>query len=245
MKRLRNSVIKWLVVALLCLLLGFLLGKFKQDILQDQLTVMTLDIETMKVRNARLETDLARQQITSVSDQQTIKSLIQGHKQLQDELAIVNNKLFFYQGVIAPELETTGVKVHSFDISQNGDSANWNYELVLMQSQKGRRFLKGDINVSLSIFEGEKLKQIKLSELSEQVENSFRFKYFQTIQGTFSLPSEITVDEVIVQLSVAGNRWYKAQNVEERYDWRVLTTEDIGDLSEFDSSESADLPLNK
>jgi len=243
MKRLRNSVIKWLVVALICLLLGFLLGKFKQDILQEKLTVMTLDLQTMKVRNARLATDLSRLQVTSVSDQQTIKSLIQGHKQLQDELAIVNNKLFFYQGVISPELETVGVKVHSFQMTQHGQSENWDYELVLMQSQKGRRLLKGNLDVSLSIFEGEKLKNIKLSDLSDSVESNFKFKYFQTIQGSFSLPAEITVDEVIVQLSVVGNRWYKAQNVEERYDWRVLTTEDIGDLSEFDSRINVENPV--
>ena len=237
MKRLRNSVIKWLVVALICLLLGFLLGKFKQDILQDQLTVMAVDLQTMKVRNSRLEADLSRLQVTSISDQQSIKSLVETHKQLQDEIAIVNNKLFFYQGVISPELETTGVKVHSLQLTHNVQSESWDYELVLMQSQKGRRFLKGNINIMLSVFEGESLTQINLSDLSEQQENSFRFKYFQTIQGTFSLPAEVTVDEVIVQLSVAGNRWYKAQNIEERYDWRVLTTDDIGDLSEFDSSE--------
>ncbi|MCP4320785.1 MAG: hypothetical protein GY951_03395 [Psychromonas sp.] len=243
MKRLRYSVVKWLVVALICLLLGFLLGKFKQDILEEQLSVMTLDLQTMKIRNGRLETDLSRLQVTSISEQQTIKSLIQGHKQLYDELAIVNNKLFFYQDVIAPELETMGVKVHSFQLTQSGKSEGWNYELVLMQSQKGRRFLNGKIDISLSIFEDDKLKQVKLSDLTEEQENGFRFKYFQTIQGSFSLPAEITVDEVIVKLSVAGSRRYKEQNLEERYDWRVLTTKDIGDLSEFDNSESSKVAI--
>ena len=143
MKRLRNSVVKWLVVSLLCLLLGFLLGKFKQDILEEQLSVMTVDLQTMKTRNARLDTDLSRIEIMASSDKQTIESLLESNKQLQDELAVVNNKLFFYQGVISPELETTGVKVHSFELTKNEENENWDYELVLMQSQKGHRFLTG------------------------------------------------------------------------------------------------------
>ncbi len=230
------------MVALICLLLGFLLGKFKQELLIDKIAVITTDLITIKVRNDHLETNFSRLQMNLTSNQQTVKSLIESNKQLQDELAIVNNKLFFYERVISPELETTGVKVHSFEITNNSQTGFWDYELVLMQSQKGRRFLKGRFELYLSIFEGEELKKIALSELTDELTNSFKFKYFQTIQGSFSLPEKMTVDEVILQLTVAGNRWYKTQNLEERYDWRVLTTKDIGDLSEFDSSESRVVP---
>jgi hypothetical protein len=124
--------------------------------------------------------------------------------------------------------------VHSFEITRNEETESWDYELVLMQSQEGRRFLNGSIEIFLSLFEGENLKEISLPGVSESVTNNFKFKYFQSIQGNFSLPAEVTIDEVIVQLSVAGNRNHKAQNVEERYDWRVLTTQNSGDLSEFD-----------
>jgi hypothetical protein len=241
-KRLRNSVVKWLVVSLLCLLLGFLLGKFKQDILDEKLSVMAGDLHTMNMRNQRVETDLSRVQVISVSDQQTIKSLLQSNKQLQNEIAIVNNKLYFYEGVISPELEKTGVKVHSFEITENAQTGGWDYELVLMQSKNGRRFLTGNIDISLSVFEGENLKRLSLSTLSETLEQSFKFKYFQTVQGNFVLPEGMAVDEVIVNLNVAGNRWYKAQSVEQLYDWRVLTTHDVGDTSEFDSSDNRATP---
>ncbi|PKG38574.1 DUF6776 family protein [Psychromonas sp. Urea-02u-13] len=242
MKRLRNSVVKWLVISLLCLLLGFFLGKFKQDILDEKLSVMAVDLHTIKIRNQRVETDLSRVQIISVSDQQTIKSLLQSNKQLQNELAIVNNKLYFYEGVISPELEKTGVKAHSFEMTENAKTGGWDYELVLMQSKKGRRFLSGNIDISLSIFEGENLKKVSLSALTETLEKSFKFKYFQTVQGSFVLPEGMMVDEVIVNLNVVGNRWYKAQRVEQLYDWRVLTTHDVGDASEYDSSDNSTTP---
>lgn len=242
MKRLRNSVIKWLVFALVCLLLGFLLGRFKQALLIDKIALMTTDIATIKTRNERLETDFERLNIMSISKQQTVSSLIESNKQLQDELTIASNKLFFYERVISPDLKATGVKVYSFDITKNNQTNVWDYELVLMQSQKGRHVLKGKFKLYLSIFEGEVLKKIALSELTDKPINNFKFKYFQTIKGSFSLPEKMTVDEVILQLNVAGNRWYKAQNIEERYDWQVLTTKDNVDLGEFDSSESSVAP---
>lgn len=238
MKRLRNSFVKWLVVSLMCLLLGFLLGKFKQDILDEQLSVVNIELQTVQERNTSLEKDFSRLQVNSESEQQTIKSLLHTNKQLQDELAAANNKLFFYERVIAPELETTGVKVYSFSVVKNELTEQWDYELVLMQSQKGRRFLSGKFDISVSVFEDEKLKNITLNELSEEVASDFKFKYFQTIQGAFSLPEEVTVDEVVIQLNVAGSRWYKAQRIEERYDWRVLTSNDISNLSEFDNAEN-------
>lgn len=240
MKQIRNSVVKWLLVSLLCLLLGFLLGKFKQDILNEQLAVITLELQSMNTRNEGLETDIAGFQAVSIAEQQAIASLVQKNKDLQDELSSVNNKLFFYERVISPELEKKGVEVHSFEITRNESEQQWEYELVLMQSQKGRRFLNGKFSINFSAFEGEELKLIALTELNEDQKGSFKFKYFQTIKGAFSLPEEITVDEVILQLSVPGNRWHKAQSVEQRYDWRVLTTENISDLDEFDSNISVE-----
>lgn len=241
MKRLRDGVVKWLVVALLCLLLGFLLGKFKQDILNEHLSVMLAELNSIEERNHNLEAELSRLEVNVDAEQQTIKSLVQSNKQLQEELADVNNKLFFYERVVAPELETTGVEVYSFELSDNPEIKGWDYQLVLMQSQKDRRFLSGKFDISFSIFEGEQLKTVSLTALTDEVIDSFKFKYFQTLQGSFSLPENAEVDEVVVKLTVASNRWNKAQNLEQRYDWRVLTTKDIGNLSEFDTTENSEV----
>jgi len=230
--------VKWLVVSLFSLLLGFLLGKFKQDVLTNQISVMSLELQEAQTRNEILQTTVSRLQISAASETQSIKSLMHHNKQLQDELSAVNNKLFFYERVVAPELESAGVKIYSFEVTQNTHTKEWDYQLVLMQSQKERRLLKGKYAITLSVFEDEKLTQIALSELTQSSENTFKFKYFQTLQGAFTLPDGMTIDEVVIRLNVTGNRWYKAQSQEERYDWRVLTTKDIDNLSEFDNNES-------
>ena len=239
MKRLRNNAVKIAVACMICLLLGFLLGKFKQDLLLEKIAVINIDNQALQVRNASLDSELSRLQVNAVSEQQSIKSLLESNKQLENALASANNKLVFYERVVAPELAEKGIQVYSFEITKNQLTKQWDYQLVLMQSQKERRLLKGKFNITLSVFEGDKLQQVKLSTLVKDIGNSFKFKYFQTIQGSYSLPETFTVDEVIINLSVPGNRWYKAQKREARYDWRVLTAEDSGNLSEFDSRESS------
>lgn len=226
-----------IVIYLLCLLIGFLLGKYKQDRLMDEMSVMSINNQALQIRNTSLDSELSRLQVSDTLQQQKIRNLVQSTQQLTAELALTKKKLFFYERVLAPELEVTGVNVHTFEVAKNHLTNEWEYQLVLMQSQKGRRLLKGKFDITLSVFEGDQLKQLKLSKLTKENNRSFQFKYFQTIEGAFLLPENITVDEVTISLSVAGSRWYKAQKREQRYDWRVLTTKDLGDLSEFDSSE--------
>lgn len=239
MQRLKNNALKMLLACVLCLLLGFLLGKFKQQLLSEQIEVLTSEVQDLQGQHLALESKLTGVQLNNAADKQTIESLLANNKALQDDLVVANNKLFFYERVVAPELETKGVQVYSFEVTKNELTEMWNYQLVLMQSQKQRRLLKGQFDITLAVFENEQLRQIALSELSQDKSNSFKFKYFQTIQGDFSLPEGVSVDEVIINLSVPGNRWYKAQKLEARYDWRVLTATDSSQLSEFDSGESS------
>lgn len=237
MKRLRNNTVKVLITCLFCLLLGFLLGKFKQDLLLEKIAAMDVDIQALQIRNERLDSDYSRLQVNITSQKQSIKNLLESNKQLEDELASANNKLFFYERVVAPELAAKGVQVYSFEVTKNQQTELWDYRLVLMQSQQDRRLLKGKYEISLSVFDGDKLQLVELSTLTEKIGSNFKFKYFKTVKGSFSLPKTFTVDEVIIKLSVPSNRWYKAQHHESRYDWRVLTAEDSSNLSEFDGND--------
>ena len=68
--------------------------------------------------------------------------------------------------------------------------------------------------------------------------DTFKFKYFQTIKGVFTLPPEVQIDEVILALNVPGNRWHKGQRVEQRYNWQTLIKKDDEDLMGFDTVKS-------
>ncbi|WP_051303141.1 hypothetical protein [Psychromonas aquimarina] len=88
MKRLKNSFIKWLLTAVLCLLLGFLLGKFKQDILQGSLSAVKIELQSMQVEKVEQVKQIAHLQAQRQTDQQTITSLTQENKKLNEALRL-------------------------------------------------------------------------------------------------------------------------------------------------------------
>lgn len=234
MRRLKKNVIRWTALSMICLLCGFLLGQFKHNMLMDTLATANVNLQMIKDAQSDLSKEFARLQVKSMIDDETINSLHKENKNLNEKLNTVSDKLFFYERVVAPEKGTSGVKIYSFMVTKNVDNGKWDYELVLMQAQKGRRFLNGSFNIDFSVFAGETLKTISLESISAHVQSKFKFKYFQTIKGSFNIESDITVDEVIVNLKIKGNRWYKAQQLHQRYDWRILTEKDAENLSEFD-----------
>ena len=234
MKRLRKSFIKWLVVSLFCLLLGFLLGKFKQTLLegellqtQQQLTQQTQDRLLRVKKIARFETQ-------AQLDKLAIQALVEENKILNGTLAEAKNKIYFYERVIAPEKEGRGVKIYSFNVEKNKHTGLWEYELVLMQLQKGQRLLQGQFELQVSFVEQDKLYKKSLKKFTDDSENTFKFKYFQKLKGAFSLPDDMQIDEVLITLNVQGDRRNKPQEIEKSYDWRVLLNKSNEPLSEFD-----------
>ncbi|MCW8994739.1 MAG: hypothetical protein OQK77_02875 [Psychromonas sp.] len=233
MKRLKKSVIKWIVVALLCLFSGFLLGKFKIDILQESLALMKVDLQTVNAEKVELSQKVAALETDQITDKQTIKRLTEENKKLNEQLSDLENKLYFYERVVAPELHTSGVQIYSFSVYKSSETALWNYKLVLMQAQKGRRFLKGQFELDFSVLKNQHRKNVSIRKFSEAFNPAFQFKYFQTIEGAFTLPPEIQLEEVVVKLNVPGNRWYKRQQLEQRYKWEALINKEDNNLSEL------------
>lgn len=242
MRRLRKHFIKWMTVSLICLLMGFLLGKFKQDILIDSLHMMEVDLQELKQAKIKLSKESAVYQAQVMTDKKMIAELTQENKALNEKISITSNKLYFYERVMAPELNESGVKVFSFSIEKNRKTMHWDYELVLMQAQKNRHFVKGLFDITFTVFDDDVLKSIPLSSLNSPSVNengglAFKFKYFQTLKGSFNLPVNMSVDEVVLQIDVSKSRWYKGQNIEQRYEWQGLINDDQGESSEFDTEE--------
>lgn len=230
MTRLKYSFIKWLVVVSLCLLLGFLLGKLRLDILQNSLDIMEANLQQSRAEKIQLFKDMTHLDTLMMSDRQSINLLTQDNKNLNNQINELSQKLYFYERVVAPELHEYGVQVYSFTVDQNAETQQWNYELTLMQAPKGRRLLTGNFALNFSVVKDLQLQNISINELTDTPETTFKFKYFQTIKGSFTLPTAIQVEDVILTLNVAGNRWYKTQQIEQRYPWQSLIEKEDDNL---------------
>lgn len=242
MKRYRKSFFKWMIISLMCLYFGFMVGKFKQDILENSIQLLELDVTSLRAENQSLTEQLNVIQADLIAEKQINEALSLENKELNAALDANHNKLYFYERVVAPELAVKGLNIYSFQVTRSEDQNLWFYELVLMQSQKGRRWLKGKVDIIFDQADDTKGKQkaLRLSELDKTFKPTFKFKYFQRIKGQFILPEDMQADQLFVVAEAAGNRWNRAQRVEKVYDWKDFINRGAIELKELENQAESE-----
>jgi hypothetical protein len=233
MKRLRMSFFKWLSISALCVYFGFMIGKFKQDILQHKIQSLELDTTSLNAENTELIEKLAFIQSEKLSEQQILDGLESENKRLNEALDASNNKLYFYEKVVAPELAEEGLNVYSFTVTKATEKDTWLYELVLIQAQKGRSDLTGKIDITFTDSLESEAKTIKLSELDPNFSEDFKFEYFQTLKGSFTLPKTLKMEQIFLVVESSATRWKRAQRVEKIYDWKDFVENNKSSLEEL------------
>jgi len=221
MEGFKISFLKWLIISLICIYFGFMVGKFKQDILQHKIKLLELDTASLSAENTQL-TERLNLVLGEFDAEKKLHSVLENeNKKLNKELDASNEKLYFYEQVVAPELAVTGLNVYSFSVTKAEKKGTWLYELVLMQAQQGRHELSGKIDIMFADTDEAEIitKDIKLSELDPSFVSNFKFEYFQTLKGSFTLPKEIQVKQIFVIADAEKTRWSRSQRVEKVYDW--------------------------
>lgn len=174
---------------------------------QQKITVSTHEesIQNLKLENEQLTKSLnilgVELEVARLAQQQhfvEIGKSIDVEKELRTQLA-------FYQQVMAPELNEQGFLIEGFNLVTALSDNSYRFELVLMQQNKTKNTLKGNLKVILIGSENGKAKQYRLdSMLSDQQQKSltFSFKYFQVIDGEIKLPEGFQPEQVSVHADI-------------------------------------------
>lgn len=242
MRGYRKSFFKWLIISLLFAYFGFMVGKFKQDILYNSIHLLELDAASLNAENQELTQQLSLIQADFVAEKQVNETLVVENKTLNQALDASNNKLYFYEQVVAPGLSVSGLNVYSFTVIQAAEKNHWSYELVLMQTQTGRHVLTGNVDITFAGADDSEgtAKPIKLSELDKDFSGAFKFKYFQTLKGEFVLPKKAKVEQIFVSADAKGSRWSRSQRVEKIYDWKDFIENGGSSLKELETQEESE-----
>ncbi|MEL0630061.1 DUF6776 family protein [Psychromonas aquatilis] len=235
MKRIKISIFKWCVISCLFIYLGFMMGKFQKDILEHQVKLSQMEVISLNAEKTELIENLNLVQADLSAEQKINDVLKSENKKLDDALQSSNDKLYFYEQVVAPELAQVGLNIYSFKVSKTDVKGVFSYEVVLMQAQKGRSELTGNVEIMFADSSNDEAenKVVKLSEYSETFESQFKFEYFQTLTGTFTLPKDLQVEQVFVVASAKRSRFRSAQDVEKVYDWQDYLENDTSPLAEL------------
>lgn len=180
--------------------------------LQEQIAAADQEIRTFRQRVGVLEKG-------GEVDRQATEGIRQTVKELKAQVAILEEEVSFYKGIMAPSGKDKGLRISKMNIQPLDQANKFRYSIMMTQVADNSSYIKGLAAVNFVGKENGKRKIIPLRELDEQINElgvRFNFRYFQEVSGEVSMPANFKVEQVQVVLQSSGS---KAQRVEETIDW--------------------------
>jgi len=175
--------------------------KAENDDLIKQLNILGVELEVARIANQHSGTLL--------------------QKEFDNQLAL-RKELSFYQKVMAPELDQEGFIIDSFEVFNTHSENYYRFALVLLQYDKHRDTVKGNINVTIKGSKNGAPSQLNLTDtlVSQQSRLPFSFRYFEVIKGEFNLPAGFMPEQVIIESQLKEAKWGK-RNLDRTFTWEV------------------------
>lgn len=140
---------------------------------------------------------------------------------LQDEILNLKQEVAFYRGIVNSGEGARGLHIQGFRLEQNGDGATYRYRLILTQFAMGNRVVQGVAEMTVSgILEGAQIDLTQREIAPEKGQDMrFRFKYFQELEGSFTLPDGFVPLRITLRAVPRGKG---EAAVERTYSWSEL-----------------------
>ncbi len=131
---------------------------------------------------------------------------------MRDQAAELEEAVAFYKNVMAPGSNERGLQIEKLTLEPGEQAGDYRYKVVLVQSGDNRNYLSGDIELSLrGTRDGEALSLTGDDWLDDGSETSFRFRYFQELNGRFKLPEGVEIIALDVDAESGGRNRYQTQ----------------------------------
>ncbi|MGB1466761.1 MAG: DUF6776 family protein, partial [Alcanivorax nanhaiticus] len=212
-KKRRRLLISGAIVAALVLFFGGLWSG-NSGALDTSETNRRLRAE-LKSQSRELEAarnELALYRTDTEVTQQARENLRQEIKGLRDQAAELEEAVAFYKNVMAPGGSERGMQIEKLTLQPTEKEGEYSYKVVLVQSGDNRNYLSGDISLTLrGSRDGQAIKLSGSDWLNDGSETRFRFRYFQELNGRFSLPEGVEITALDVDAESDGRNSYKTQ----------------------------------
>jgi hypothetical protein len=202
---------------------GFWLGNGMSELERSRLESLTVRHQAGEAQLVELNQELADLRLARVVDTEAARSLRRTIGQLRGELATLNEELAFYRSLMAPSTVERGLQVAEFQLAPTDQERVFAWQLLLTQVAERRDWLQGRVEVHvrghLAGAEGDDVEEVlALTELSEPETYPlrFRFRYFQDLSGTLTLPETFVPVQILVAATPAGSNV-----VERQFDWSI------------------------
>lgn len=212
------------LVVLVAAVLGYWLGGAK-------VTVDTIRLASLEIHNRanaaeidQLRHALVDARLAQTIDAEAAQSLRQTLSGLRDELAGLREEVTFYKSLMAPSDEDVGLQIAGFEVTPGRRKRQFTYRLLLTQVETRRDWIQGTVSLEVrgrrDSPDGPAEEVLALTDLTKQEPYPvpYRFRYFQDIAGTLTLPDGFEPVAVQVSVNPGGGG---APVRQRRFDWVV------------------------
>lgn len=210
-----------LISAAVLFFLGFLAGNYWFG--QIHASRPSTEVLELRTQNRELKLDSTKIKTLLDIEQNTVIEMNNTLLQQQSELVEQQLALRFYQKVMAPEQTANGVRLEEVNIEAGVSPNYYRFEVLVAQLEKRKNYIRGEIQLlAIGSAQGQP-KSINLKNfLTSEHDLKFSFRYFQSIKGEFSLPSEFIPEQLQVSLKMLRRRGQKAATVSQLYPWEDI-----------------------
>lgn len=164
--------------------------------------------ETLVDENEALREQVAILDRSSSIDRQAAQEVQDELGALQNELLSVREEMEFYRGIVSPGDVKPGLYLHRFTLEQGLQPDQFRYDLVLTQLKRNDRDVTGVVEWRImGEADGEALELDLAGVTGGEVDKlEFRFRYYQHLTGTVTLPEGFHAQEVRLTVRAKGKK---------------------------------------
>ncbi len=191
----------WMGVLLLA---GFAIGYWRYasgdaGVLRDRISRLEAENKELHTQAIHVE---RQQQVTTVAQTDLAKDLAG----LQEENVKLKEDVAFYKSILEDSAGVAVVKIHSFKVTRGERPGEYQYRLLLIQSGKHERNVQGSLQLSVvGAQDGKPAAHVVLGGRDVQQGGKVNFKYYQPIAGSFTLPAQLSAQNVQAKFFQSGS----------------------------------------
>ena len=164
-----------------------------------------------EVAQLREETSELRDQLVAAEREAQIGASTQGNlagqlKALSDENALLKEDLAFFQTLMtSSNAAPSGVAINRFRVRQDALPGEFRYQLLVVQTRTRSKEFQGRLQLVVDLTRDGR-PEVLLLPRAEDKQDPYRlvFKFYQRVEGSFTLPPDATVTRVQVRVLENG-----------------------------------------
>jgi len=202
--------LQWLsLLAVTALAVSFWAGRHTADV-----ATVPLDAEA-----DRQAAEIVQLQARHDIDRQTLAALRVELADNRTALAELERELAFYREVMAPEEISRGLVIRKPTFAALSSPGHWRYQLIAQQGGRSNSARRGSLAVTLWGEADGVAQQYRLRDLDVElagVEPVLNFRYFQRLEGEFTLPADFVPKHIVLTAELSKP---VSEQINQRYDW--------------------------